>query len=79
MLLDENGKVTEGPGFNVFAIRGSHIATPDRGVLEGITRLSVMELAGEAGLTCAAEPLTALETEMRTLEAELTAFLQSAS
>lgn len=61
VLLDENGFVTEGPGFNVFAIHGSRILTPDRGVLEGITRMSVFELAPEAGLTCDACPVTADE------------------
>lgn len=50
VLLDENGLVTEGPGFNVFAITGHTIITPDRGVLEGITRLSVQELSGDLGL-----------------------------
>jgi branched-subunit amino acid aminotransferase/4-amino-4-deoxychorismate lyase len=59
VLLDEAGLVTEGPGFNVFALHGSHITTPDRGVLEGITRLSVKELAEQAGLTFAAAPLSA--------------------
>jgi branched-chain amino acid aminotransferase len=59
VLLDEAGLVTEGPGFNIFALHGTAITTPDRGVLEGITRMSVMELAGEAGLTCHAAPLSA--------------------
>jgi branched-chain amino acid aminotransferase len=49
-LLDEHGLVTEGPGFNVFAITGRTIITPDRGVLEGITRLSVQDLSSELGL-----------------------------
>jgi branched-chain amino acid aminotransferase len=59
VLLDEAGLVTEGPGFNIFVLHGQTITTPDRGVLEGITRLSVMELAAEAGLTCHAAPLSA--------------------
>jgi len=50
VLLDEAGLVTEGPGFNVFAILGHTVVTSDRGVLEGITRLSVQELCGEMGL-----------------------------
>jgi len=28
------------------------VATPDRGVLEGITRLAVIEMCGRLGLTC---------------------------
>ena len=39
VLLDLDGNVTEGPGFNVFAVTDGVVATPDRGVLEGITRL----------------------------------------
>ena len=38
VLLDFDGNVTEGPGFNVFAVTDGVVATPDRGVLEGITR-----------------------------------------
>lgn len=50
VLLDEGGNVTEGPGFNVFVVTNGHIATPDSGVLEGITRRSVIELCDELGL-----------------------------
>ena len=39
VLLDHDGIVTEGPGFNVFAVTNGEVATPDRGVLEGITRV----------------------------------------
>lgn len=47
VLTDLAGNVTEGPGFNVFAVRGGRLATPDRGVLEGITRATTIELCGE--------------------------------
>lgn len=57
VLLDEAGFVTEGPGFNVFAITDNQIVTPDRGVLEGITRLSVQELSGDLGLGFTARPM----------------------
>lgn len=50
VLLDHQGNVTEGPGFNVFAVRGERVITPDRGVLEGITRRTVLEMSEEAGL-----------------------------
>lgn len=50
ILLDLDGHVTEGPGFNVFVVRDGRVATPDRGVLEGITRLSVRALCAEAGI-----------------------------
>jgi len=52
ILLDAAGNVTEGPGYNVFCVTDGVVATPDRNVLGGITRLSVMELCAELGLTC---------------------------
>lgn len=50
VLSDHAGNVTEGPGFNIFALKGDTVTTPDRGVLEGITRRTVLELASEVGL-----------------------------
>lgn len=50
LLPDHAGNVTEGPGFNVFALKGNTVVTPYRGVLHGITRRTVIELAAEAGL-----------------------------
>lgn len=50
VLLDLDGYVTEGPGFNVFAVIDGTVVTPDRGVLEGITRRSVLELCAELGI-----------------------------
>jgi branched-subunit amino acid aminotransferase/4-amino-4-deoxychorismate lyase len=49
VLLDRDGNVTEGPGFNLFALIGGRLVTPRGGVLEGITRKTIIELAGEAG------------------------------
>ncbi len=54
LLLDLEGNVTEGPGFNVFAVTDGVVATPDRGVLEGITRLAVIQLCDKLGLRCEA-------------------------
>ncbi|GAB5449161.1 aminotransferase class IV [Gymnodinialimonas sp.] len=50
LLLDHEGNVTEGPGFNVFAVFGDRIVTSDHGVLHGISRKTVLEMAVEAGL-----------------------------
>lgn len=61
ILLDLDGFVTEGPGFNVFAVIDCAVVTPDRGVLEGITRLSVIELCGDFGIPCAVRPLPAAD------------------
>ena len=49
VLLDRDGNVTEGPGFNLFALVDGRLKTPERGVLEGITRKTVIELAEAAG------------------------------
>jgi branched-chain amino acid aminotransferase len=49
-LLDHAGNVTEGPGFNVFAVTGGKVVTPERGVLHGITRRTVLEICAEEGL-----------------------------
>lgn len=50
VLLDFDGYVTEGPGFNVFAVIDGTVVSPDRGALEGITRQSVLELCAEMGI-----------------------------
>ena len=47
ILQDASGNLAEGPGFNVFVVKDQRIATPDRGVLEGITRRSAIEIARE--------------------------------
>ncbi|ABD54039.1 branched-chain amino acid--2-keto-4-methylthiobutyrate aminotransferase [Jannaschia sp. CCS1] len=57
LLLDHAGHVTEGPGFNAFALFGDRIVTSDHGVLHGITRRTVLEMAAEAGLTVETRPL----------------------
>jgi branched-chain amino acid aminotransferase len=47
VLTDGNGNITEGPGVNVFAVVDGRVCTPTRGVLEGITRRTVLEVARE--------------------------------
>ena len=59
VLLDNDGRVTEGPGFNVFAFLDGRLITPETGVLEGITRKTVIELATEQGIDCEVGGLTA--------------------
>ena len=61
ILTDANGNVVEGPGFNVFAVHDGAISTPDRGVLEGITRRTVIELANGHGIPIEARPVAADE------------------
>jgi branched-subunit amino acid aminotransferase/4-amino-4-deoxychorismate lyase len=50
ILPDADGFVTEGAGFNVFAVIDGTLRTPARGVLLGITRRTVIEIAGQLGL-----------------------------
>ena len=61
VLLDHQGNVTEGPGFNVFSLKGNSVRTPDTGVLEGITRRTVLELCSELGLKTEVRPIALSE------------------
>lgn len=63
LLLDLEGFLTEGPGFNVFVVRDGAVACPDRGALEGITRMSVLDLCAELGIPAETRPVT--EAELR--------------
>ena len=49
VVVDTGGNLIEGPGFNIFAVNGCTLTTPARGVLEGITRRTAIELATEYG------------------------------
>lgn len=61
VLLDRDGHVTEGPGFNVFAVTDGSVVTSDRGSLGGITRLSVQELCAELEIPFTMRALPAAE------------------
>lgn len=50
VLLDADGNVTEGPGFNLFALKDGELYTPEKGALFGITRQTALELAHEMGI-----------------------------
>jgi branched-chain amino acid aminotransferase len=52
IALDKSGYVSEGSGENIFVVRDGKIVTPPLGtsVLPGITRDSVITLAGELGI-----------------------------
>ena len=58
ILLDFDGNVTEGPGFNVFAIKDGVLITPDRGVLAGVSRKTVLEIADHLGIGAVICPLS---------------------
>ena len=50
VLVDARGNVLEGPGFNLFVLRDGVVATPDSGVLEGVTRATAIELLQRRGV-----------------------------
>jgi branched-chain amino acid aminotransferase len=50
VLLDLEGHVTEGPGFNIFADVAGRLVTPGQGVLDGMTRRTILELCRDLGL-----------------------------
>jgi len=57
VLRDRDGGVTEGPGFNVFALVDGLWRTPAAGTLQGITRRTAIELLREGGARVEQGPL----------------------
>ena len=54
LLLDYRGYVAEGPGENIFFVKGRTLYTPKEGaILPGITRKTIMELARDKGMRVA--------------------------
>ncbi len=51
VMLDHLGYISECPGFNIVGISGDRLFTPSHGILVGITRNSVMEMASHMELT----------------------------
>jgi branched-chain amino acid aminotransferase len=51
IMLNATGSITDGSGENVFVVRNGVLTTPpiSAGCLDGITRATVMELAGDLG------------------------------
>ncbi len=60
VLLNRDGYVTECTADNIFIIREGKLITPAPwlGILEGVTRASVLELAGELGISYEESTLT---------------------
>ncbi len=50
ILLATDGAVAEAPGFNIVAVIGGALLSPDSGVLEGISCRSMFEIAAELGI-----------------------------
>ena len=61
VLTDASGNLAEGPGFNIFVVGKGRIATPDRGMLCGVTRQTTIELAAELGFALDERPVSVEE------------------
>jgi branched-chain amino acid aminotransferase len=57
--MTTDGHVCEAPGHNLFIIKAGVLRTPAEGILMGITRRVVLELAAEMGMPSEITPLTA--------------------
>jgi branched-chain amino acid aminotransferase len=58
VLCTPAGHLAEGPGFNLWLVRDGALWTPQGNVLEGMTRQTVLDLAGELGLAAHQADLT---------------------
>ncbi|GAB4127111.1 MAG: branched-chain-amino-acid transaminase [Thermogutta sp.] len=60
LMLNHKGEVAECTGDNIFLVRKGELLTPPKeaGILEGITRDAVIELACESGISVREIPLT---------------------
>jgi branched-chain amino acid aminotransferase len=60
LMLNHKGELAECTGDNIFLVRQGRLQTPpiDAGILEGITRNAVIELAQQMGMACDQIPLT---------------------
>ncbi|MGF6641719.1 aminotransferase class IV [Paraburkholderia sp. MM6662-R1] len=72
LVLDTNGFIAEGPGFNVFVVKRGDLLTPAFGVLPGITRRTVFDLSAELGLK-----VTAADVDRHALKAADEVFITS--
>ena len=66
LMLNELHMVAEGSGENIFMVRKGKIFTPplNAGILPGITRESIMEIAGDLGMTVVEQNFTRSELYM---------------
>ncbi|QDT03630.1 Branched-chain-amino-acid aminotransferase [Rubripirellula lacrimiformis] len=60
LMLNIKGEVAECTGDNIFIVKNGKLSTPpiDAGILEGITRNAVLELAKQAGIETSEHPMT---------------------
>jgi branched-chain amino acid aminotransferase len=65
LLLNPEGFLAEGASSNVFLVKDKRLVTPDlgSGILDGVTRFFVLELASKAGLGIEERPVLPAELE----------------
>jgi branched-chain amino acid aminotransferase len=61
ILLDADGCVAEGPGFNVVLVKDGRLASPSRNALPGMTRRTVFEIAESMGVEAVLRDVTSQE------------------
>ena len=63
LLLNNQGKISEASGMNLFIVRNGELITPgvDQDILEGITRASVIQIASEMGINVIERPVDKTE------------------
>lgn len=63
IMLNQKGEVGEGAVMNLFLVKAGKLITPscDADILEGITRRTVIELAGELGIPVTERPVSRSE------------------
>lgn len=58
VLIDMDGNIAEGPGFNVFAVKGGTVTTPEGTCLGGITRQTALDLLAESNVETVIGPIS---------------------
>lgn len=70
VLKNIEGYISEGPGFNIFAVVNGTLVTPATSALHGMTRRTVLEIAAELEI-----PVAKVNLESETLESASEVFL----
>jgi len=58
VLVDLDGNLSEGPGFNLFVVREGEVTTPEGTCLGGITRQTALDLLKEANVRTVVGPVS---------------------
>jgi branched-chain amino acid aminotransferase len=58
VLVDQDGNIAEGPGFNVFAVKEGRVTTPEGTCLLGISRQTALDLLAEQNVERVIGPIS---------------------